>query len=139
MSDPPIEIPGSSEWGKLEDDNNELRTQLACACDLLNTWIRETGGLPECEQPFKELGLRRSIDDLWSKLSVRINAAAHYDTLRESIEKLRDEYDFRSCRYNQITQAEFDGDTMCAAMHRVKEQDFMEVVDRLTRILEETK
>lgn len=46
---------------KASEDN--LLTQLACACDALNTWARECG-ITECEKPHIALNLRNSINNL---------------------------------------------------------------------------
>ncbi len=49
----------------LED---KLKTQLACACDLANTWAREIG-VKECEDPYSGLELRNLIDRLWNRIT----------------------------------------------------------------------
>jgi hypothetical protein len=53
-----------------EDDEIRLETELACACDLLNTWARELG-VEECADPYRGFGLRNLIDRIWLKTSIR--------------------------------------------------------------------
>ena len=53
-------------------NQDELETQLACACDLVNSWCREYG-LKECCSPYKNLALREAIDRLWGKMSGMIH------------------------------------------------------------------
>lgn len=43
------------------DENNDLRMQLACACDKLNTWARELN-VEECRDPYKNLELRNLVE-----------------------------------------------------------------------------
>ena len=52
-------------------DKFDAESALACACDLMNTWCRESQ-VPECQCPFAhETALRNTIDALWSTLSAR--------------------------------------------------------------------
>lgn len=38
--------------------------ELAAACDMLNSWCRESG-VEECSSPYEGLGLQKTIDRLW--------------------------------------------------------------------------
>lgn len=55
-------------------DENGPEIQLACACDLANSWARELG-VKECENPYSGLELRNLIDRLWNKCSQEKNRA----------------------------------------------------------------
>ena len=47
----------------------DLAMEIACACDLLNTWARECG-VEECRHPYANLELRNLVDRIWNKVSV---------------------------------------------------------------------
>lgn len=76
----------AAEVGGLEllrEQKSELESQLACACDLLNTWARETGGVKECHYPYGDLAMRDLIDRLWSTISLRC-----HERVNKAYEKL---------------------------------------------------
>lgn len=58
------------ELQRLELLRLDIEGELACACDLLNTWCRESS-VKECSDPYRNLNLRETIDRLWSKLSIK--------------------------------------------------------------------
>lgn len=65
---------------------DDLRTQLACACDKLNAWCRESG-VQECVDPYTRLQLRETLDWLWATVNRK-----HHEQLAErdaEIERLR--------------------------------------------------
>jgi len=45
---------------------SNLEIEIACACDLLNTWARELG-VQECDDPYENLNLRDLVDRIWSE------------------------------------------------------------------------
>ena len=57
---------------EVSSENDYLRTQLACVCDKLNTWARESN-VEECKNPYKNLELRNLVDRIWIRISSRKN------------------------------------------------------------------
>ncbi len=53
---------------KLKEQNDLYTSNLACCCDLINTWSRELG-ISECSDPYGDLELRNQIDKVWSAAS----------------------------------------------------------------------
>ena len=61
--------------------------QLACACDSINSWARECG-VNVCVDPFDELTLRDTINDVWEKESHTIAVLRNENAkLRERLQK----------------------------------------------------
>ena len=58
-----------------EQEINRLRSAIACATDLLNTWAREVGA-EECDDPFRdEFALRDLVERVWMTCLQRTEAA----------------------------------------------------------------
>jgi len=76
MYDPSIEPSGASkveqllgENDRLQTENDELRSIIACSADLLNTWARECG-VVECVSPWTGTELRNLVNRMWSYISI---------------------------------------------------------------------
>ncbi len=54
-----------TEIERLQAENNDLRTAIACAADLMNTWARESN-VAECTNPWSGQSLRDLANRLWS-------------------------------------------------------------------------
>ena len=54
-----------AEIERLRQENDEVRTAIACAADLMNTWARESS-VAECTSPWSGTALRDLVDRLWS-------------------------------------------------------------------------
>ena len=71
-----------AEVARWKEDANRLGTQVACAADLLNTWLRELN-VPEVKRPWDDLELRSGIDRAWEQSSrVRGLLTAEVERLR---------------------------------------------------------
>jgi hypothetical protein len=101
----------SAALGKvMSDEIWRLEGELACCCDLLNTWARETGA-SECHEYTKPLALRNHIDNLWGRVSEK-----HYKQVAKRDEQLAAIADLAS----QYNHAGVQPD-LHAAMNRVLE------------------